>query len=136
MRTHWQRVNEMLRKQYSNDVPETEAAPNDVMAFLLFPQDHWRKFWCTNPLERLYVAPLSTPGSAVIKRLPNLVGIFPNDAANVRLVGCQLQEQQEEWQLESRRFFSEATMAKIPQPEELLDLTDSVPSEQKLATIC
>ncbi len=51
-----------------------------------------------------------------------MVGIFPNDAAIVRLVGSQLQ-QQEEWQLERRRFFSEATMAKIPQPGELLEFT-------------
>ena len=51
-----------------------------------------------------------------------MVGIFPNDPAIVRLVGSQLLEQQEEWQLERRRFFSEATMAKIPEPEEPLDL--------------
>jgi hypothetical protein len=38
-------------------------------------------------------------------------------------MGSQLQEQQVEWQLESRRFFSVATMAEIPKPEELLDLT-------------
>ena len=55
----------------------------------------------------------------------DVVGIFPNDAAIVRLVGSQLQEQQEEWQLERRRFFSEATMAKIPQPGELLEFTDA-----------
>jgi hypothetical protein len=45
-----------------------------------------------------------------------------------------LQEQQEEWQLERRRFFSEATMAKIPQPGELLELSDGVPSEQASTT--
>lgn len=43
-----------------------------------------------------------------------MVGIVPNDAAIVRLVGSQLLEQQEEWQLERRRFFSEATKAKSP----------------------
>ena len=53
-----------------------------------------------------------------------MVGIFPNDAAIVRLVGAQLLEQQEEWQLERRRFFSEATMAKIPEPEEALEHAD------------
>ena len=57
-----------------------------------------------------------------------MVGIFPNDAAITRLVGSQLLEQQEEWQLECRRFFSEATMAKIPEPEEALELTDADPS--------
>jgi transposase-like protein len=70
-----------------------------------------------------------------IKRRTNVVGIFPNDAAIVRLVGSQLQEQQEEWQLERRRFFSEATMAKIPQPGALLELSDGVPSEQAATTI-
>jgi hypothetical protein len=68
-----------------------------VLAFLHFPQEHWRKVWSTN-----------------------VVGIFPNDAAIVRLVGRQLLEQQEEWQLERQRFFSEATMAKIPEPEKPL----------------
>jgi hypothetical protein len=53
----------------------------------------------------------------------------------VRLVGSQLQEQQEEWQLERRRFFFEATMAKIPQPGALLVFTDGVPSEQASTTI-
>ena len=64
-----------------------------------------------------------------------MVGIFPNDAAISRLVGSQLLEQQEEWQLERRRFFSEATMAKIPQPEELLELTDGDPAQQAATSI-
>ncbi len=68
-----------------------------MLAFLYFPQEHWRKVWSTN-----------------------VVGIFPNDAAIVRLVGSQLLEQQQEWQLARRRFFSGATMAKIPEPEEPL----------------
>jgi len=59
-----------------------------------------------------------------------VVGIFPNDAAIVRLVGSQLLEQQEEWQLERRRFFSEATMAKIPEPEEALELSDGEGAEE------
>jgi putative transposase len=70
-----------------------------------------------------------------IKRRTNDVGIFPNDAAIVRLVGSQLQEQQEEWQLERRRFFSEATMAKIPEPEEPLELMGGEQAEQAAAAI-
>jgi putative transposase len=70
-----------------------------------------------------------------IKRRTNVVGIFPNDAAIVRLVGSQLQEQQEEWQLERRRFFSEATMAKIPEPEEPLELMGGEQAEQAAAAI-
>jgi putative transposase len=120
VRAHWQQVTEMLRKQFPGAIPVMEAARGDVLAFLHFPQEHWRKIWSTNPLERLNVAPLGALDSAAIKRRTNVVGIFPNDAAIVRLVGCQLQEQQEEWQLERRRFFSEATMAKIADPEEPL----------------
>ncbi len=44
------------------------------------------------------------------------------------LVGSQLQEQQEEWQLERRSFFSEATMAKTPEPEEMLEFSESDPA--------
>jgi len=126
VRAHWQRVTAMLRKQFPAAVPVMEAARDDVLAFLHFPQEHWRKIWSTNPLERL---------NKEIKRRTNVVGIFPNDAAIVRLVGSQLLEQQEEWQLERRRFFSEATMAKIPQPEELLGLTDGHPAEQAAVAI-
>jgi putative transposase len=93
-----------------------EAPRDDVPACLCFPQEHWRKIWSTNPLERL---------NKEIKRRTNVVGIFPNDKAIVRLVGSQLLEQQEDWRLERRRFFSEATMDKIPGPEKPLELPDS-----------
>ena len=73
VRAHWQRVTEMLRKQFPTAVPIMEAARDDVLAFLHFPQEHWRKVWSTNPLERL---------NKEIKRRTNVVGIFPNDAAN------------------------------------------------------
>ena len=126
VRAQWQRVTEMLRKQFPSAVPIMEAARDDVLAFLHFPQEHWRKIWSTNPLERL---------NKEIKRRTNVVGIFPNDAAITRLVGSQLLEQQEEWQLERRRFFSEATMAKIPEPEEPLELTGGDRAEQTAAAI-
>jgi hypothetical protein len=64
-----------------------------------------------------------------------VVGIFPNGAAIVRLVGSQLLKQQEEWQLERRRFFSEATMDKISDPEETLELNDGDLSEKAAGTI-
>ena len=126
VRAHWQQVTEMLRKQFPTAVPIMEAARDDVLAFLHFPQEHWRKVWSTNPLERL---------NKEIKRRTNVVGIFPNDASIVRLVGAQLLEQQEEWQLERRRFFSEATMAKIPEPEETLELADGEGAEEAAGTL-
>jgi putative transposase len=117
----------MLRKHFPAAVPEMEAAREDVLAFLHFPQEHWRKIWSTNPLVRL---------NKEIKRSTNVVGIIPNVAAITRLVGSQLLEQQEEWQLDRRRFFSEATMAKIPEPKEALALTDVDPSTQPDEPIC
>ena len=45
VRAHWQRVSEMLRKQFPGAVPVMEAARDDVLAFLDFPQEHWRKIW-------------------------------------------------------------------------------------------
>ena len=74
-----------------------------------------------------------------MKRRTNVVGIFPNAAAIVRLAGSQLLEQQEkEWQLERRRFFSEDPRAKIPEPAKPLefaaaDLAD--PAQQVPAAI-
>ena len=79
-------------------------AKDDVLAFRSSPPEHWRKIWSTNPLERL---------NKEIKRRTRVVGIFPNDAAIIRLVGALLLEQQEEWQLEGRRVFSELSMAKL-----------------------
>ena len=58
----------------------------------------------------------------------------PADYVDTRLVGSQLLEQQEEWQLERRRFFSEATMAKIPEPEEAFVLTHGDPADQAATT--
>ena len=126
VRAHWTRVTEMLRKQFPSAVPIMEAATGDLLAFLHFPQERWRKISSTNTLERQ---------NKEIKRRTNVVGIFPNDDAITRLVGSQLLEQQEEWQLERRRFFSEATMAKIPEPEEPLELMGGDQAEQTAAAI-
>ena len=57
VRAHWQQVTEMLRKQFPGAVAVMDTACDDVLAFLHFPQEHWRKVWSTNPLERLNVAP-------------------------------------------------------------------------------
>ena len=75
-----------------------------MLALRAFPPEHWRKSWSANPLERLNKA---------IKRRTRVVGIFPTDAAIIRLVGALLLEQQEEWQLDGRRVFSELSMAKL-----------------------
>jgi transposase-like protein len=89
-----------------------EAAEQDPIAFYSFPSEHWTKLRSTNPLERV---------NNEIGRRTDVVGIFPNDAAVIRLVGALLSEQNDEW-LVQRRYLSVESMALI-----LAEPTDSAP---------
>jgi len=80
----------------------TDAEP-DLLAHFTFPDTHRRQIRSTNPLERLNKA---------IKRRTAVVGIFPNRASLIRLVGMVLAEQDDEWQ-DGRRYFRPETMALI-----------------------
>jgi putative transposase len=80
-----------------------EAAESELLAFYELPREHWSKLRSTNPLERV---------NREIGRRTDVVGIFPNDAALLRLAGALLIEQNDEW-LVARRYLSQESLAVV-----------------------
>jgi putative transposase len=100
-------VTSMLRPRFPQAAELLESAAEDLLAHLQFPREHRRRLHSTNPLERLHKE---------VKRRTNVVGIFPNRASLVRMVATLLQEQDDEWQVADRRYFSVGSMAQIDAP--------------------
>jgi putative transposase len=102
-REHLAEVTERLAEPAPKVCELLEDACEELLCFYAFPREHWPKLRSTNPLERV---------NKEIGRRSDVVGIYPNDDALIRLAGMLLIEQNDEW-LVQRRYVSEHSMRLI-----------------------
>ena len=95
----WRHVANQLRVRWSKLAELMDQSEVDVLAYMSFPRQHRTKLHSTNPIERL---------NKEVKRRSDVVGIFPNEASIMRLIGAVLFEQNDEWQTQNRYMQVEA----------------------------
>src|SRR5580658_6536302 len=101
-KAQWHRIADQLRPKLPRLSGFLDEAEADVLAYMTFPAQHRAKLHSTNPLERV---------NGEIKRRTEVVGIFPNEDAIVRLVGAILLEQNDEWAVQRSSYMTLETIA-------------------------
>jgi putative transposase len=99
----WHHVADALRERYEKLALMMDGSREEVLAYMAFPKEHWAQISSTNPLERV---------NKEIKRRADVIGIFPNTAAVIRLVGALMLEQNDEWSV-SRRYMTLETIGTL-----------------------
>ena len=99
----WGVVADALREKQPKLAAMMDASRDDVLVYMDFPRGHWTQIASTNPLERV---------NREIKRRADVIGIFPNDGAIIRLVGALMLETNDEWAV-ARRYMSLETLARV-----------------------
>ena len=122
VRAQLDHVGDTLQTSHPRVAQMLAEAKADLTAFADFPLAHWRKIWSTNHLERL---------NKEVKRRTDVVGIFPNIDALLRLSACVLIEAHDEWQDTDRRYLSEGSMALL-YPTEPTTLITTVTTEEEV----
>jgi putative transposase len=102
-REQWTSMADALRERCPKLVELMDRSREEVLVYMSFPREHWGQIASTNPLERL---------NGEIKRRADVVGIFPNDRAVIRLVGALMLEQNDEWAV-SRRSMSLESLSSL-----------------------
>jgi transposase-like protein len=99
----WEIVADALREKQPKLGALMDSSRDDVLAYMSFPREHWAQIASTNPLERV---------NREVKRRSDVIGIFPNDEAIIRLVGALMLETNDEWAV-ARRYMSLETLARL-----------------------
>src|ERR1700733_6310958 len=116
-RKQWREVADQARPRVPKLAQLMDDAEADVLAYMGFPIQHRAKLHSTNPLERL---------NGEIKRRSDVVGIFPNEAAAIRLIGALLLEKNDEWAVQRPRYMTLETIA--PMSDDLAVIRPSLPA--------